>query len=233
MIGQPKPLICYRQLKMEELLEQNLLDHADNLQRQAGLLLEKLHYEDLWVAQGMKPILVGSVRSGLMAEPNVDYNILAETETPNLRACFSVVQALAEATQAFPGVNFFINIHFTEPDPYIYIGFGFKYQGEEWDFDQEIFGCNHPRVRTASQTTEALLEVMDVETRLRILSIKQERLLSRGGSWRGSSDPGSLDIYRAVFDGRARTLSECEAWIADHPGRKDYFWLPEGFSPAG
>ena len=176
------------------MMKQDVLDLADHLQKQARLLLDQLHYEDLWEAQRMKPVLIGSVRSGLMAEPNVDYNILAETEKPNLRACLSVVQALAEATQTFAGANFFINSHLTEPNPYLYIGFGFKYQEDEWDFDQEIFGCSHPRIQTASQTTEALLKVMDAETRLRILSIKQERLKSRGGSWRGSSMPSSLDI---------------------------------------
>lgn len=207
-------------------MEPNIQDRADNLQKQAFRLLDQLHYEELWKAQGMKPILIGSVRSGLMAEPNVDYNILADTEAPDLRACLSVMQALAEATQVFPGANFFLNSHLTEPDPYLYIGFGFTFEGEEWDFDQEIFGCRHPRIRTASQTTEALIKVMDAETRLRILSIKQERLRSRGGSWRGSSDPSSLDIYRAVIDGKARDLAECVAWIAVHPGREDYFWLP-------
>lgn len=213
-------------------MEQALLARADDLQQMGCHLLDRLHFTDLWEAAGGKPVLIGSLKTGLMMEPNIDFNILMPTEKPDILSCFSVLQILSKATETFDDAHFFVNSHLTQADPYLYIGFGFKYEGEEWDFDNEIFGCSHPRTQTASQTTEALLQVMDPDTRLTILRIKDERLHTRGGSWRGSSQPGSLDIYRAVFDGGAQTLAECETWLAGHPGREDYFWLPSRSNPA-
>lgn len=206
--------------------EAEIIARADRLQQMAFALLDQLHYHDLWKAQGGTPLLVGSARTGLMVEPNLDFNILMAEDRPDIDACFAVLRALADDTEAFDDVFLHLGSRLTKPQPYISISIGFKHEGEVWGFDNLVFPHHHPEAQYASQTTEAILRLLDDEKRLRILKIKQERLETYGIHQFGGPGPASVEIYRAVFDGSARTLAECENWTARHPREDYYAWLP-------
>jgi hypothetical protein len=209
--------------KEDQAMEDNLIARVDALQSTGFELLDHLHLRELWQAHGTT-VLVGSLRTRLTVEPNIDFNVI--TDEPDLDACFDVLRAVARNTVEFDDVYLFLGNRLNKPHPYLSAGIGFRFKGEKWVIDHLIFGSDHPHARYADQTTQAILNVLDEEKRQRILRIKHERLKSHGIHMGGGKGLDSLDIYRAFFDGGAMTYGECEAWAASHPREEYASWSP-------
>ncbi len=214
-------------------MEPDPIARADHLQRTAFELLDRIHLVELWQAHGTV-LPVGSLRTGLMVEPNMDFNIL--TDELDLDAFFDVLHAVVRNTVArnagarntveFDDVFVHLGSRLNRPHPYLAGGIGLKYAGEEWGIDHLIFGRDHPHAHYAHQATQAILNALDGEKRLTLLRIKHERLQRCGIHQKGGGGLDSLDIYRAFFDGGAATYAECEAWAASHPREEYVCWVP-------
>ncbi len=206
-------------------MEDDLIARADYLQRTSFELLNLLHLRELWQVHGT-PLLIGSLRTGLMVEPNIDLRVL--TDEPIFETCFAVMREVAMNTAAFDVVTFNLANHTDRPEPSIYLGIGGWHRDEWWVIDHLLLGRDHPEADYGRGTTEAILSALKVngEKRLCLLRIKHERLQKYPDQMvRGGGLP-SLDIYRAFFDGGATTYAECEAWAASHPREAYACWVP-------
>lgn len=191
----------------------SLLDQAAELQQKAHAVLQGLKLLERWSAIG-KPILVGSLRFGLLCSPNLDMEIY--TDSPNIQDGFEIISALATV----PGVNgitymnamdtadqgLYWRIDYTAPD------------GTVWDIDNWLVAHDHPNAGLADGFAQAMAERLDDEARLAILRLKAargEHLQARG-----------IDIYKAVLVGGVNTPEEYLHWSHENPPVEIELWTP-------
>ena len=202
-----------------------LLAHARAKQRTAHALIDALSIVELLRRAG-NPILIGSVRTGLMIDPDIDLLVRAPG-APDIAACFDVLRALALQKSIVDVVYFENKLHKLFNG--LYVDLGCRFEGTAWRFNISVFDADSPHCYAIEQTTDAIIAALDESTRHTILAIKSERQ-QRFGPFRGDVSGGmaeSFDLYRAVFDGGATTYDEAVAWIARNPRSETFqVYLP-------
>jgi hypothetical protein len=199
-----------------------LLAHARARQRTAHALIGTLGLLELLRPVGT-PVVIGSVRTGLMYDPDIDVAIHAPS-APDIAVCFDALRALALRDDIVE-VVFFEN-KLRKPFTGLYIDLGCRFLGAAWQVNISVLGADCPHRTAMEETADAIVAALDAPTRHTILTIKAERM-QRFGSWHdGDSErmAESIDLYRAVFEGGVKTYNEAVAWIARHPH-------PEPFQP--
>ena len=192
---------------------QRLLQKAAELQGRGWEVLRALGLLEAWAPVG-RPMLVGSLRFGLMCHPNLDLEIY--TEQPSVADGFAVVGRLAQ----LPGVRsvLFLNALNT-PDQGLYWRIDYQDQrGDLWDIDNWLVAHDHPHAGLADGLARTLEAKLTEAQRLAILRIKN------------AQDPAhkarGVDIYKAVLTGGVATLPEFEHWRAAHPPQEIELWRP-------
>ena len=176
-------------------------------------MLEGLGLLERWARVG-RPVVVGSLRFGMMRHPNLDLEIYADT--PQVAEGFAVVAELAQV----PGVRqvFYLNAMDT-PDQGLYWRVDFEdEQGDLWDIDNWLVAHDHPNAGLADGLATALAAKLTTEQRLTVLTIKNAQDCANKA--RG------VDIYKAVMAGGVRTAQEFEAWRAANPPAEIELWRP-------
>lgn len=189
------------------------LEKAEELQRQALGVIEEIGLLKKWERVG-KPILVGSVRFGLMTTPNIDLEIYVER--PDIKVGFEVIQKFA----LLPRVK---KIRYSNELKTIHAGLYWRidYVDEKsvvWNIDNWMLSRNHPHTRIADKFARAMERALTLESRHRILEIKANippELEARG-----------IDVYKAVLRDGIETSYEFEEWIKDNPPVEIEHWRP-------
>jgi hypothetical protein len=185
--------------------ETDVLQKSRALQKRAHEVIEELRLITRWETVG-KTYLVGSTRFGLMYSPNLDFEIYVDT--PRIADGFAIIQQIAE----IPGVKQIEYLNFLNipSDPGLYWRIDYEdAQGVLWDVDNWLVPHSHPHAGMADRFAQAMEKALTDETRRAILQIKQ------GASQ--NPKPRGIDIYRAVLQGRARSMEEYQAWIQKNP----------------
>lgn len=193
----------------------SLVAHALTLQHTAHALLQTLNLIDQLHALGT-PTLVGSARTGLMVDPDIDI-ILHTPGPPNIAATFGLLQSLALRDDLVEVVFFANRLRQTYQG--LALDIGCSFQNVDWQIAIAVFGPDCPHRSVMAQTAEAMIGALDDQTRHTILALKAERRRRIGPFHGGESLAGceSLDLYRAVFDGKKTDYDAALAWIATNP----------------
>lgn len=192
---------------------QGLLQKAGELQERGWEVLTRLGLRERWSRVG-RPVLVGSLRFGLMRHPNLDLEIY--TDTPQVADGFAVVSELAQV----PGVRqvFYLNAMDT-PDQGLYWRVDYEDErGDLWDIDNWLVAHDHPNAGLADGLAAALEAKLTTEQRLAVLTIKSAQ--DRANKARG------VDIYKAVMTGGVTTPEEFERWRLANPPAEIELWRP-------
>jgi hypothetical protein len=200
----------------------DLLARAREKQQSGHALLESLGLIEMWRQVGF-PAVIGSLRTGLMVDNDIDLIVHVDRAEP--ASCFGVLRALA-VKEALVEIIFFQN-KLRSPFPSLFCEAGCTFRGEDWSVQTSVVGATCPQARYPEELAEGLLKILTEDQRRLILAIKEERMQRFGPAH--LSRPGripSTDLYRAVFDGRAKTYDECAAWIARNQREGVYRWLP-------
>lgn len=191
----------------------NYLEKAMQLQKQASKVIEDLRIIRLWGLVG-KTVLVGSASFGLMATPNLDFEVYVEE--PDIRIGFDTVREFASIS----GVKQiqFLNCMGTS-DPGLYWRIDYQdQQGIMWDIDNWLVPFSHPHAGMAENFAKAMQQVLTDETRQIILEIKSQSLPQN--KIRG------IDVYKAVLSGGVRDREQFVKWIASNPSVEMETWQP-------
>ncbi len=116
-----------------------LVTRADNLAARAHEIITQTQIETLWAKVG-KIVGVGSMRFGLMASTNIDYEIYVET--PSVETGFGVISELARC-QGVERIDFHNFMGTSDPGLYWQI-FYRDSEGTLWDFDNWLVPWSHP-----------------------------------------------------------------------------------------
>lgn len=166
---------------------------------QSMAILDELRLLERWGKAGA-PCIVGAASYGLQVAPDIDLEVFCER--PTVEAGFGVLAQLA--THPCVTKARFAN-ELNGPDEGLYFQLRYRHPGgEEWKLDMWLLAHAHPGPLSRDMVTPMRRALTD-ETREAILAIKEEILTGRLGYH-------SIDIYRAVLDGGARSLPEFLAW---------------------
>ena len=178
------------------------MERAAALRERALRVIGGLGLMERWSRIG-RPVLVGSVRFGLMANTNIDLEVYVPE--PRVRDGFGVIAELAER----PGIRRiqYLNVMGTD-DPGLYWRVDCEDGGELWDIDIWLVPDDHPHAGLAGRFASAMERALTEETRDAILALKAAR--PPGSKIRG------IDVYRAVLAGNVRTDRDFQVWLADH-----------------
>ncbi|MDD3371583.1 MAG: hypothetical protein PHE27_07145 [Alphaproteobacteria bacterium] len=193
----------------------DLIQKADRLQQGALEAIRATGVQTLWGKVG-KVFRVGSSRFGLMASPNIDFEVYVDA--PNARDGFAVMREIA----AVPGVRRIDYYNFLgSDDPGLY--WRWEYEdpsGFVWDFDNWLVPFSHPYAGIADALAEAVGARMTPELRKIILSLKNRTL-----DW--TPKPRGIDIYMAVMRDGVWELDAFRDWFETHPRGAIETWRPE------
>ncbi|MCF8044039.1 MAG: hypothetical protein K9K65_18800 [Desulfarculaceae bacterium] len=192
---------------------QDLLKKAAELQERGWEVVRRLGLLERWSRVG-RPVLVGSLRFGLMRHPNLDMEIY--TETPQVAEGFAVVGELAQV----PGVvqvQYFNAMDTSDQGLYWRVDYKDE-QGDIWDIDNWLVAHDHPNAGLADGLATALEAKLTPAQRLAILTIKDAS--DRENKARG------VDIYKAVLAGGVATPQEFEYWRSANPPAEIELWQP-------
>ncbi|MBN1917279.1 MAG: hypothetical protein JW889_05160 [Verrucomicrobia bacterium] len=200
--------------KHEEMNE--ILGRAEARQARAQEILDELDLINRWLPHG-RPIVVGSVSTGLVVEPDIDMEVYADR--PQIADGFRVMAAVAESERvvriAFKnefetrGAWLYWEIHYRDDD------------GVVWTIELYHSTPNAPYAGWMEQFAGAMQRVLTDEHRVAILSIKE--VLCKQGTMR---DTKSFYIYRAVIADGVRSFDEYTAWMAKHKPEGMMEWTP-------
>ncbi len=190
-----------------------LLAQTDELQRRAKAILDKLGLFKRWSAIG-EPLLVGSVRFGLLCSPNIDLEIYCDA--PDIDRGFGVISDLAQV----PGVNQIVYLNaMGTADQGLYWRIDYTDEtGTVWDIDNWLVAHDHPDAGLADGLAKAMQERLTDETRLKILEIKK--------SFAGEQKPRGVDVYKAVLQGGVTNAKQFRQWIQENPPAVIEQWRP-------
>ncbi|MFZ5826246.1 MAG: hypothetical protein ACOY94_18275 [Bacillota bacterium] len=166
---------------------------------QSMSILEDLRLLERWSRVGT-PCIVGAMAYGLQVAPDIDLEVFADR--PTVQAGFGVLAEVAP----HPRVR---KVRFANeldgPDQGLYFQLRYRHQsGEEWKLDMWLVAHDHPGPLSRDLVTPMRRALTD-ERREAILAIK-EQVRAKALSY------PSIDIYRAVLEGGARSLEDFQAW---------------------
>ncbi len=195
----------------------NIIQRANELQAKARVVLQKTGIQSVWNKVG-KTYLVGSMRFGLMASPNIDLETYVEKPDP--RDGFDVMREIA----SLPGITqvSYFNYLSTE-DPGLY--WWFEYVDEDgvaWDFDNWLIPFSHPNAGMADAFAAAMSAKLTPEARETILKIK---LTAKKSDI--VEKPRGIDIYKAVLRDGISTFDAFKTWLEANPAVPMETWCPE------
>jgi hypothetical protein len=200
-----------------------LLARAEARLLRARQVLDDLQLQERWSAIG-SVLLVGAVACGLVVAQDIDLEVCCDS--PSITACFAVAAAFAP----HPRIR---RVRFTNdlagPNGGLYFQLGYVGAGgDRWKIDTWVLGSDHPGPRSADLTAP-LRRALTPETRRAILEIKEQVVARQaGGPAAGPDGAHSIDIYRAVLEGGARSVAAFDAWHARERPAGLTPWRPGG-----
>ncbi len=191
-------------LDMTDSSSDTLVRRADSLQAKARQIIETLGLVSRWSRVG-RVAMVGSSRFGLMASPNLDFEVYVER--PEIGVGFEAIRDIAKT----PGVKQVLYLNFLgTSDPGLYWRVDYAdAEGTLWDVDQWLVPNDHPHAGMAEAFVESMRQTLTDEKRRIILEIKAAR--PEQPKCRG------IDIYKAVLKDSVKTPEEFARWLAANP----------------
>jgi hypothetical protein len=191
------------------------LVRAAQRRRHALAVVDDLALLEQWGRVG-RVVIVGAVSYDLVVSPDIDVEVFTRG-TPLVADGFEVAAQLAE----HPRIR---TVRFTNAltaaDQGLY--WQFRYRSDDatdWEIDLWMLASDHPGPLSTTMI-EPMSRTLTPETRRRILFLKEART-------RGEIDGvASIDIYRAVLDGRVTSADELRAFLGSDYTPALTPWLP-------
>lgn len=188
-----------------ELNEQEL-----SLNNTARTLLADSGLENT-LSQFGKMEIVGSLVAGLMVKPDIDLVVYTE-EKPNVTAVVGLAPKLYELLHGLYRLEFYDNKHHGA-DGVCYLGA--QVQREDMDWQIDITFCR-PQDSYFDSRIKAWVKAMTDEQRLTILGLKNQLIEQdryKGASSKPPQSFRSVNVYEAVFEGGAQSISDLENYF--------------------
>lgn len=192
----------------------NILELAEQTQQSARKLLEDTRIIPAWESIGATVNIIGSLKSGLMINKDIDMHIY--TEKPDVAESFSVIQGLAERLP-LKEIHY-KNLIDTEEECIEWHAIYEDKNMNSWKLDMIHIRKDSKYDGVVEKVTDAIIGKLTSELRRTILQIKYDMP-------KGVMIPG-IEIYYAVFSGNVRTYQELEQWRKTNPLTNSLDWLP-------
>ena len=193
-----------------------LLERAARRQAQARRILDELDLINLWSPYGW-PVVVGSVRHGLVVGPDIDMEVYADD--PRIADGFRVMAAVAESKSVTridyknhsgpDGAWLYWEIHYRDDD------------GVVWTIETYFCTPHSPYAGWTERFAERLERVLTDEHRVAVLAIKEA--LCANGTMR---DTKSFYIYRAAIADGVRSVDDYTTWMEANKPDGMMEWTP-------
>ncbi len=192
-----------------------LLARAAERRQQALDIAADLQLVERWSRVG-EVHQVGAVAYDLVVSRDLDYEVFT-SGTPSIAAGFRVLAELAEHPRVRTA-RFRNALNTSDQGLYWQLRCT-NDRGHEWKVDLWTLSADHPGPLSA-RLVEPMRRTLNDELRSAILLLKEARAT---GSTR---DVASIDLYRAVIDGGARTPEELDSFLG--PGYEPRLtgWVP-------
>ncbi len=195
-----------------------LLSRARRRQDRAMQVIDDLDLLHLWARFG-KPVVVGSVRHGLVVEPDIDIEVYSDN--PRIDEGLSVMAQVVTSPNVVAVI--FRNDHDTR-GKWLYWEVQYRDDDEKtWTIETFHCGPGDPYAHFSERLAEGMKRIMTEKHRLAILGIK-ESLCDRGVMRKYRS----FDIYRAVMEAGVDSLNEFLGWIETGKAVGISDWVPGG-----
>lgn len=196
--------------------EKSLLKREEQRRIQASRIIEELELINRWAKVG-KPVIVGSVRLGLVVAPDIDLEVYSEN--PRIDDGFRIIAEVAELNNVV-GVEF-KNTMATRGK---WLYWQVRYQDNSnvlWAIEIYVCGPGDPYAHWSEQFLNAMQECITDEHRIAILSIKEA--LNRN---KQTQMIKSFNVYRAVMDDGVRSFDDFMIWNKKTELMKSYIGYP-------
>jgi hypothetical protein len=179
------------------------------------LVADNLKLVERWSSVG-HVVQVGAVAYDLVVTRDIDYEVFTSGE-PTISDGFKVLAELAEHPRVTKA-RFWNALG--KPDQGLYWQVRcLDDQGQEWKVDLWTLSDNHPGP-CAAWIVEPMKQALTNELRLAILLLKEARAAGL------TREVASIDLYRAVIEGGARTPASLDSWLGPNYSPSLTAWRP-------
>ena len=214
LVGQALPDVKYNFLFYNYSMQEYRRISEENQQR-AHKIIEDLRIIPLWQEIGAEVNLVGSLRTGLLVKHrDIDFHVY--TKEVSLAESFSVILKLSK----MQGVRRFCFKNLLDTDEQC-LEWHLTYTDadkKDWQIDIIHMPKGSKYDGYFEKFAERLLSVMTDEERETILRLKYETP--------DDDKIAGVEYYRAVIEGKVRTLEEFNRWCAENPLTGISEWMP-------
>jgi len=192
----------------------DILETSEHLQRQAWKIIEDFHIFQTWENMGAQVNVVGSLKTGLMVNRDIDLHIY--TDKLSIRDSFSAMGKLAEKL-SLEDIQY-KNLINTEEECIEWHAIYQDNNADKWKFDIIHIRRGSKYDGVVEKVTEVILNKITPEIRRIILGIKYDIP-------KGTTIPG-IEIYQAVFSGNIKNYDELILWREENPLINSLDWIP-------
>lgn len=210
--GGSRVCFCTRstQLLSDVAFMNKLLQEQDKLQQAAAAVLAETPLLSLLSKLG-KPVQTGSSVTGLMVYPDIDFAVLAEE-----RDFQKAVDLVPEIISTLGASSVKIANFATDggESASYFVGFEFAHQGRSWQIAATV-SAPGPIITNPPELADWLRAITS-EERVAILTLKKELVEAQRYGSAKSKPPytfRSVHLYEAVLVGKARSVSDIEAYF--------------------
>ncbi|MGE4292263.1 MAG: hypothetical protein AB7E32_08640 [Desulfovibrio sp.] len=197
----------------------DLLKLAECNQRRARAILESTDLFTIWQRHGIRPELVGSLRTGLLLR-NLDIDMHMYSEPFSMSDSFAAMAELARN----PRIRRieYANLLDAEDNCLEWHAWYEDEMGETWRFDMMHIRMESRYAGYFERVADRILERLTPETRHAVLEIKDglERTPAPSGKVM------SVEIYQAVLEDSVRDTASFLAWKSARPEAGIVEWMP-------
>lgn len=195
-------------------MKEEIIERSARCQQRARRVLEKSGIADIWLSEGCRVNLVGSLRMGLLASHrDIDLHVYSKNIT--IGSSFAIAAKMA-ANKNVTEIRCINGLHTDEHCVAWHILYNFE--GEIWQFDVIHIEEGTEYDGYFERMADRIVEIMTPEQRETILRLKFET--PDDCDWHG------VEYYEAVIADRVSSIDEMRSWVTEHRKKKPYYWIP-------
>lgn len=194
--------------------QQEIFELASVNQKRARKVLETSGISKIWLQNGCRVNLVGSLRMGLLASHrDIDLHVYSKGITEE--KSFAIASCIAK----LPNVTEIRCINGLHTEEHcIAWHILYKYEGEIWQFDVIHIEDGTKYDGYFERMADRILEEMTPIQKETILRLKFETPTDK--------DYHGVEYYESVIADGVSNMEDFEKWVSEHRKKPIYYWIP-------
>lgn len=194
--------------------QQEIFELASVNQKRARKVLETSGISKIWLQNGCRVNLVGSLRMGLLASHrDIDLHVYSKGITEE--KSFAIASCIAK----LPNVTEIRCINGLHTEEHcIAWHILYKYEGEIWQFDVIHIEDGTKYDGYFERMADRILEDMTPIQKETILRLKFETPTDK--------DYHGVEYYESVIADGVSNMEDFEKWVSEHRKKPIYYWIP-------